>query len=334
MWQTIMATVLCILSCFDSNAQSFEFRGLTMVAPPRKIDIEPIHRMRQTNANWVALVPYAFQRMTESNIKYNLNGQWWGENVEGIKSSIELAHRGGMHVMVKPQIYVRGAWTGDIDYKTDAEWQTWEKDYSAYILAYANVAQEGGAELFCLGTELKTPIKRRPAYFQQLIKEVRKIYKGKITYAANWDDYQMPKFWQDLDYIGVNAYHPLTESPMPSKHELGKEWKSYMAKMARFSRKMDRKILFTEFGYLSVDGCAWKPWEMQDNLKVHNLNEDAQAVAFDALFECFARQSWWAGGFIWKWFPNKMGHEGNLAKDFSPQDKKAEAIVEQWYCRQ
>ena len=331
---SILFTVIVFIGLHtELLGQTFEIRGLTMVAPPKKIDMGPIYRMKQTNANWVALVPYGFQRQGQSGIRFNLTGQWWGENVEGIKATIDLAHCGGMKVMLKPQIYIHGAWTGDIDFKNEEDWVIWEKDYTAYIMEYVKVASDHDVELFCLGTELKMPLKRRKKYFEELISSIRKVYKGKLTYAANWDDYDKTDIWNLLDIIGVNAYHPLSQEATPTTEALEKEWRQYMAKMARFSNRTKRKIIFTEYGYLSIDGCAWKPWEMQGSLQKYNVNQDAQANAFESLYTCFSRQSWWAGGFIWKWFPNGMGHEGQPSKDFSPQDKKAEFVVEQWYCR-
>jgi hypothetical protein len=35
----------------------------------------------------------------------------------------------------------------------------------------------------------------RPKYWQELILEIRKVYKGKLTYAANWDEFKRVPFW-------------------------------------------------------------------------------------------------------------------------------------------
>jgi hypothetical protein len=42
--------------------------------------------------------------------------------------------------------------------------------------------------------------------------EIRKIYTGKLTYAANWDDFDKVPFWKELDYIGIDAYFPLSDA--------------------------------------------------------------------------------------------------------------------------
>ena len=81
------------------------------------------------------------------------------------------------------------------------DWQVLENSYTQFILLYAMLAQEIDAELFCIGTELEKFIEKRPQYWSNLIKEIKKVYKGKLTYAANWDEFKRTPFWSDLDYI-------------------------------------------------------------------------------------------------------------------------------------
>lgn len=318
----------------DPPKPSFDVRGMTMVAPHQPIDIEPLHKIRHTNSNWVALVPYAFQRGEDCVVQYNSNGRWWGENIEGIRGSVDLAKRAGLKIMLKPQIYIHGKWTGDIECNSDSYWKSWEESYTKFIMQFASIAQEKEVELLCFGTELKNPIKERPAYFVQLIKDIRKIYKGQLTYAANWDDYDMVKFWKELDFIGINAYCPLSEKETPTVAELTTKWKPYMKNMEKFSKKFGKKILFTEYGYLPINGSTLKPWEVPHQLEKYDLNEMVQANAFEGLFSCLSTKSWWAGGFIWKWFPiSGNGRDGKPHKDFTPQDKMAQKVIERWYCR-
>jgi hypothetical protein len=66
----------------------------------------------------------------------------------------------------------------------------WESNYEKYILDFAQLAQNENIELFCFGTELGT-VAKRPEYWSQLNK--KKIY-WKLTYAANWDDFDKVPF--------------------------------------------------------------------------------------------------------------------------------------------
>ena len=185
--------------------------------------------------------------------------------------------------------------------------------------------------LFCIGTEVKASVRKRPHFWFALIKKIRANYKGKLTYASNWDNYQNIPFWKELDFIGVDAYFPLCETQTPSIAELKKAWQPVVNQLESYHCKMQKPIVFTEFGYLSVDGCAHKTWELESKVHQMDLNEIAQANAYNALFSTFWEKDWWGGGFLWKWFPNNQGHEGYFNKDYTPQGKKAAKILTDWY---
>ncbi len=93
---------------------------------------------------------------------------------------------------------------------------------------------------------MKTPFTSWPLSLKQ-------TYHGKLTYAANWDDYKKFPFWEKLNYIGVDAYFPLSSDKIPSVNSLQKSWKKYIDEMEKISLKHNRPILFTEYGYRNVD---------------------------------------------------------------------------------
>ena len=219
---------------------------------------------------------------------------------------------------MKPQVYVPGSWTGFLDFNTDEDWESWEEDYREYILEFAQISDSLGIEIFCIGTEFKIASKKREKFWRSLIEDVRSIYNGKITYASNWDFYDQIPFWDALDYIGVNAYFPLVEDKTPKVADLKEAWKPLVKKLEEFYERTDKPILFTEFGYLSVDGCAFNTWEIEPRVKSTPINEQAQANALEALFSTFYPNEFWHGGFLWKWFPNGQGHEGYIERDYTP----------------
>ena len=53
----------------------------------------------------------------------------------------------------------------------------------------------------------------------------------------------------------------------------------------------------------------------------------------EALLQTFASKNWWAGGFVWKWFPqhSTSGGEGNTG--FTPQNKMAEAVLQSYFTK-
>jgi hypothetical protein len=314
---------------FHPKAQTID--GITMVATPKPIDATAFERVKKTNAEWACFVPYAFQQKGQNNIKFDLEKQWWGETKDGIETCISLAHKQQMKVMLKPQIYLHGSWTGDIDFQKEEDWIQWEKSYSVYINAMLDIAVKNKVEMFCFGTELKIVSIKREKYMKELIKSIRAKYKGKLTYSANWDDYSSVPFWEELDFIGISAYFPLTDMKTPTPNTLDLKWKKVVKDLGGFSKKKGKKILFTEYGYLTTDHCAWKTWEVEAKVNTLNENQEAQSISFNALYKAMWSQPFFAGGFIWKWFPHGQGHEGYKNKDYDPQDKKAEEIVKKYY---
>ncbi len=327
-WQVAFLPILMILF---SNLSAQHINGITAVATPTSYQGNPYERLSETNANWVCLVPYGFSRVGEPALWYNVDGQWWGEKPEGLITNIKLAKEKGLKIFLKPQVYVPGGWPGSIDFKTDKEWKEWEANYKKFIQLYLDIAIEYDVEMFCVGTEFKISVAQRPQFWKELIGDIRCQYVGKMVYSSNWDNYENISFWEDLDYVGISSYFPLSEVATPTLTGLKKEWQSKMKPLRKYYRKAGKQILFTEYGYLSVDGCAGKTWELEK--KVHDLaiNEQAQANAFEALYASLWEENFWAGGFIWKWFPEGMGHEGYVPRDYTPQDKKAERIITNWF---
>lgn len=315
----------------DPILNPIKIDGLSFVAPPRPFPENPMPAIQQVNADWIALIPFAYTRQNEPNVYYDTQRQWWGEKTEGIVESIKLAKKANIKILMKPQVYIPGSWAGDLDFPNNEQWEAWEAAYKEYILEFTNIAAEYELEMLCIGTEFKLSVARRPQFWSALIKEVRSIYNGPITYAANWDSYQQIPFWKELDYAGIDAYFPLVDAKVPSVSSLKKAWKPIVKEIESFHKKINKPILFTEFGYMSLEGCAYNTWELESNRRSTSISQQAQANALEALFSTFRSESWWHGGFLWKWFPNMQGHEGYLDKDYTPQGKMANEVIKKHY---
>ena len=170
--------------------------------------------------------------------------------------------------------------------------------------------------------------KARPEFWQQLIKEVKTIFKGKITYAANWDEYDEVPFWNSLDYIGIDAYFPLVDSQTPTSNEIAKALQPIKNRLSAFSDSLNKKILFTEYGFRSRDYNAQRPWESD---RVGEANLLAQENAYRGFYNVFWSSDFIAGGFIWKWFANYPDAGGKFHNGFSPQNKPVEKVIIEYY---
>ena len=305
--------------------------GLTLVAPPSPFKTDPMVDIKAIHGNWIAVVPYAFSPPGRPEVRYGSKHQWWGESPEGIKETIEKAKESGFKIMLKPQVWSRGHWTGNIHFDTEVEWVAWEKAYEKYLLYYASLADSMQVELLCLGTEFKNAVKQRPDFWINLIDQICQIYKGPLTYAANWDNFTEIPFWDKLDYIGINAYFPLINDDQPSFNKLIKAWQGPLHSIRQCQKVYKKPVIFTEYGYLSVDGTAFNTWELERKLDKLPINQEAQATAIDALHYVFSQENYWVGGFLWKWYPGMQGHEGNPDKDYTPQGKGAEKVLKRWF---
>ncbi len=312
-----------------------KMNGVNFVSPPKPIDPGSLQSLQQINAGWVALNPFAFSKAGLPEVYFDRSGQWWGETKSGTIELAKFARAAGMNVMIKPHVWVRGqGWPGDFTLLTETDWQIWEEQYGKYILTYAALSSEIGAEMFCIGVEYKLAVRQRPLFWKKLIKEVRKLYKGSLTYAANWDDYREVSFWNELDYIGIDAYFPLSDSETPGVSELMLAWEKPSIEIDAYRQIMKKPVLFTEYGYRSIDRTAWKQWELKDDWTYNAPgNLEAQNNAYEAIFKTFWDKDWFAGGFIWKWYHAHEKSGGKENTDYTPQNKPVENIIKFYYSK-
>lgn len=307
-----------------------KFKGLSFVGNPKPITDSCLDAVTEIGANSITLMPFAFlESLTDPEVKFDFKNQWWGETPEGIDSCIRAAHRKDLRVCIKPQLWVgHGEFTGYIKFKSEKEWNTFEKSYCEFLLPFLKIAETRKIELFCIGTELAETVKEKPEMWLKIITFCKKHFSGKLTYAENWDAFHQFPYWDKLDYIGVDAYFPLVETKNPKVKALKKGWEKPLNQLKNCSDKFGKPILFTEFGYRASDWACAKPWAHENDLK---LNEELQAKAYQALFESVWKKEWFAGGFVWKWFPFHEEHLGEDKTEYSPQNKKAESVLKSNY---
>lgn len=325
-----LSVVLLLQSCIAQKGEE-KINGISFVANRNPVDSTHVQPLLDIYANYAAVMPFGFvPEIDRPQIVYNTDRQWYGETREGGRNYVTELHKGDIKVMVKPQIWIRhGEFTGYLKMETEAEWKALESSYRSFIIDYATLAQEEEVAIFCIGTELEAFVVARPAFWKQLIVDIKKVYKGKLTYAANWDEYKRTPFWQDLDYIGIDAYFPVCEEQTPTEACVIQGWQRWKEEISAFAKAENRKVLFTEFGYRSVDFTGKEPWKADRSMTEVNL--EGQANATQALFDTVWDEEWMAGGFIWKWFIHHERSGGNENNQFTPQNKPAEKVIQQHY---
>ncbi len=303
--------------------------GVSLVAPRDSVDDQSLMEASNIGAGWVAIIPFGFIGDSTGTVHFNTPRQWWGERTEGIEAVVGMARKQNLRIMLKPHVWIRGqGWPGDYQPSTAEEWSIWESTYRDYILFNAELANRLGVELFCVGTEFRKTATLRPEFWRGLIADVRKKYRGKLTYAANWDNFENIEFWDDLDYMGIDAYFPVSEERVPGSESLSAGWEEPVEAMAAAFDRWEKPILFTEFGYRSVDYAADGHWKHDYDAMPENM--EAQAAAYQGLFDHTWNQPWMAGGFLWKWHMSvPERYRARLQREYTPQGKPAEKVIKE-----
>ena len=310
-------------------------RGMTAFRWREDID-SSINNLLENNVEWLSMVPYMYQETERTK-------QVRGRDEIGIWTHwdslyfqvIDKAHQKGLHVMLKPHLWMREGWRSNITMDTEQEWDQWFDSYRRHAIHFAKMAQQAEVELFCIGTEFNSSILKQPIKWDELIDDIRGVYDGQLTFAANWDgEHKNVKFWDKLDYIGIQAYFPLSNQLSPSLLEIKQGWKKHKRMLKSLAREYDKPILFTEIGYRSDASAAIEPWvwgEALDSLAVYS--QETQNLAYEAIFQTIWEEDWFAGMYIWQW-RNQARENISKAKDFTPQFKQAQNTMAKWYGKQ
>lgn len=341
--------IIALLSVCGSQlfAQDYNktqsINGISFIGPYQPpYDQDALEKLASTGANWVAFIPEAVMDRRTLQLKAHGDDYYWGSTREALIQGIALAKDAGLKVFVKPHIVLekldkstlpknedktkRAEWRGDFKARNDGDWKIWEQNYHEYIIDLAQLADSLQVDMFCVGTEMREFVKNRPGFWQQLITEIRTSFRGALTYSANWDEYNYVTFWNRLDYIGIDAYFPIIAAKTPKVRKAIRKWRPTKRKLKALSESMQRPILFTEYGYRSVDNAGKTPW-------IHDHggdtpNNDTQVNLMKALYKTFWDEDWIAGGFLWNWL-----HHVNepVNADFTVQYKPALELVKEWY---
>jgi hypothetical protein len=271
-------------------------------------------------ANWVAIVPTGYQEgIAAVRIAPDPRGRSASE--ASVRHAILAAHAAGLRVLLKPHVdSTDDAWRGTFRPNDSLAWFT---SYRSFIMGWARVAEETGADLFAVGTELATL--SGPAYtgdWLTIIAGVRAVYHGPLTYAANWGkrstdaEYQQIGWWDKLDYIGIDAYFPLSGKPTPTAAVLQAGWLTYTDPwgdtyhwkdaITAVQARWQRPVLFTEVGYLATPrgAASWDaPTPPPGPTPAPGPDAATQAAAYTALLATWGDVPWFAGFYAWEWNP-------------------------------
>lgn len=216
-------------------------------------------------------------------------------------------------------------WRGEIDFGDDElAWVRFFDSYSRFVLAHAAAAEAFGAELLVVGLELEGTT-RREREWRELITAVRRVYHGRISYAANWDRLEWVPFWDAVDEIGVQAYFPVGDG-RPVEVELRRAWRGHLDRLEALAKRHGRPVLINELGYARGERAASEPWTpaLSVDPEIVALRERLLRVAAEEIAQ---RPGVISGLFWWKWVAGDDRHD----RDFSMREPEAvRVLAEVW----
>ncbi|MGK9252780.1 glycoside hydrolase family 113 [Paenibacillus humicus] len=281
-----------------------------------------MNEMAKLNVGWAGITLGAMQATAQSTeIPY-----WQEPTVTDgeVRAAIRRAKEMGMKVVMKPVVNCAdGTWRAhinffDMDIPGEPTWSQWFASYGKFILHYAEIAEQEGCEMLCIGCEMVQTDKRE-AEWRALIAEVRKVYGGLITY--NCDKYQEGnvKWWDAVDIISSSGYYPIGE------------WEQHLDRIHEAVSPYGKPFFFMEAGCPSREGSPLRPndWSLPGA-----PSGEAQKSYYEAMFGACEKREWVRGFMLWDW-PARLYSEEDAAAndDYCMYGKPAAAVVRDYYGR-
>ena len=311
--------------CVAHNYQAGGVRGYGSTRSGQTLD-----ELGALGVQWISLTPFGFMSALDSPEVRHVGDMPAGETDERIRAEIRAARARGLHVLLKPHIWVaRGAWRARIALSSPDEWQRWFDSYEQWMIGYARLAEEEGVEILVVGTELRSSVERSADRWRQLLQRTREVYSGKLAYAANWDSASEVPFWDALDFVGVQFYAPLADEAGATERAMRQRLGRELDRLEAIAHGAERPVLLTEVGYKSVEHTEVRPFEWSERSDAP-VNDEHQARAYRVLLDGIASRDWIAGVYWWKWFTDPDANEEG-PRGFSPRRKPAEQIVRAAY---
>ncbi|MFA5365854.1 MAG: hypothetical protein WC325_11795, partial [Candidatus Bathyarchaeia archaeon] len=291
---------------------------------------ESLRLLTQTNTEWIALCfSWVQSSTTSSDIHLDPTGS---PTIASLRHAITAAHNLGLKVMLKPMVepitrednLPYPVWRGEIQPSA-----AWFESYRVFINYFAEFAQENGVEMFCVGCEYKQTTAETEEW-QNVIQGVRERYFGPITYAADWTNYYNIDWWSSVDYVGIDAYFPLSIFDSdPTATQLQKVWNNYANEIEEWLQTINKPVILTEIGYRSGDGTNMAPSNYWSDM---TLDMQEQQDCYQAAFQALWDRDWFYGFYWWTWIhdPTKGGLTDT---SHTPQNKPTQDLITEWYSK-
>ncbi len=225
---------------------------------------EELDRIAGTGATCVSL--QAIYRMERHDSNEVIRHPTSSPTDEALLRTFRQAKVRGLRMMFFPTINLRAEadnekwWRGNIKPR---DWDAWWKNYTAFNVRLAELAQQGGVEWYSVGTEMAST-QPFPDRWCALVDAVRQVFHGKVVYSVNFDSHDTFTFGSCLDVIGINTYDPIAKyDEYPRPEQIRDEWWWIVNKARTLQARFKRPVMITEVGYPSVAHAHVGPWDFR-----------------------------------------------------------------------
>ncbi len=329
----LLATGVCVAACVATPALAVQheppqgfMRGMTVSAPrggqvwgTEAMDAALIE-LSALGVGWVALHPYARLDRT-GEVTFTPPDQ-----AAYLERAVHYARNRRMALYWVPHLAVWRTfpWRGAIAFDSEDAWRRFFDGYTAFIVAQARFAEAAGVPVLAVGLEYEGTVHRERDW-REVIRRVREVYSGRLTYAANWDGIHDVPFWDALDLIGVQGYFPLSDSGEVTRAELTRSWERILGDLRGLSERVGVPVVFNEVGYARSRTVASEPWA--DDPDHSPAVRATRALLMNSAMDALERTDFVVGMFWWKWIPGTV----DRARNFSMRDPEAvETLRRRW----
>jgi hypothetical protein len=247
-----------------------------------------------------------------------------------IVRTIREAHALGLQVLLFPILRLESP-------RNDREWrgtlapedpEAWWASYESLLIHVGKLAARERVAVLSVGSEQSTlDTAAHHPHWARLVTALRKTYPGLLTYSGNWDHYADVGLYDLVDLAGMCAYFPLARqgyTPPAKQEDLVAAWRRKREDLEGFAAHLDKPLLLTEVGYLSLRGAAAWPWREGAS---GEIDLEDQRRCYAAFAEAWTGSRRLRGVYFWNYY----GWGGRVSGGYTPRHKPASDEIVRYF---
>lgn len=330
----ILSLVITIGYCLEIKGINFVSRPYTRAEYSTLAAKESMNNVKSTGANWVSIPIPLFLETTDSSDPKPIYAMLSTFDRldetpvdKEINYAVTLAKNKGLNVMLMPTIEINrpGFINSNLVGEEFAPYQArrWFQFYQESLVRIAKLAEENGTDMLCIGHNLKH-LSYYERHWNELIKAVKEVYSGKLTYSASTDmEFLKSGFWGKLDYIGLIADFDIEIAHNTEKDHVIEKMDKLIT-VADYMKKVWKKdVIITR-------ASIHPAHELNDRNKVVKIHHGSQANYYRGILEGIEKVGHIVGVFFGDWIPDPhFGGEKDVS--LSPQNKESELVLREFF---